>query len=138
RFPGTPGAGGDAREADRRAARFHHEAAGGEMIGKRIVHDIARAEARGEERARRAPKILARALRLEDRPRRHQQSPQATCRRHVEAAERRGPPLARPGRRVVRPPPPGRRPPPGDAPGGDARALRGAPPPAPPPPRPPP
>ena len=70
-------------------ACLHHEAAGGEMIGKRIVHDIAGAEARGEERARHAPKIFARALRLEDWSRRHQQPPQAGRRRDVEAAERR-------------------------------------------------
>src|SRR5215831_16561213 len=85
---GMTGARGDDRATERVRTRLHHEAAGGEMIGKRIVHDNARAEARGEERARRAPKILARALRLEDWSRRHQQPPQAAGRRHVEAAER--------------------------------------------------
>ena len=39
------------------------------------MHDVAGAEAGGEQRARRAPEILALPFRLEDRPRRHQQAP---------------------------------------------------------------
>src|SRR5207249_10975187 len=45
---GIAGAGGDDRTTQRMRARLHDEAAGGEMIGKGIVHDVARAEARGE------------------------------------------------------------------------------------------
>ena len=85
---GIAGAGGDDRTTQRIRARLHDEAAGGGMIGKGIVHDVARAEARGEKHARRTPKIFAFALRLEDRPRRHQQPPQPSGRRHVEATER--------------------------------------------------
>src|SRR3984893_7430124 len=74
---GIAGASRDDRATERMRARFHHEAARGEMIGKRIVHDIARAEARGEERARHAPKIFARALRLEYWSRRDHHPPPA-------------------------------------------------------------
>ena len=86
---GIAGSGGDDRTAERVRARLHHEAAGGEMIGEGIVHDVARPEAGGEQRARRTPAILRLAFRLEDRPGRHQQPPHSSRRRDVEAAERR-------------------------------------------------
>src|SRR5262249_16597066 len=79
----------------------------------------------------RAPKILARALRLEDRSRRHQQPPQATCRRHVEAAERRARPPVRRGPGVLRPRPRGAGRAGGPGPWGGGRREGGPPPAAP-------
>ena len=86
---GVPGAGGNHRATERVRARFQHEAPGSQVIGKAVVHDVAGPEAGGEQRARRAPEILALPFGLEDRPRRHQQAPHAAGRRDVEAAERR-------------------------------------------------
>ena len=86
---GVAGTGCDDGATERMRARLHDERTRREMIRIAIVHDVARAETRGKQRARCAPKILAFALRLEDRPRRHQQPPQAPGRRDIEAAEGR-------------------------------------------------
>ena len=60
--------------AERVRAGFQDVGAGRQMIGERIVHDVARAEAGGEQRARRAAEVIVVALRLEDRTGRHVQA----------------------------------------------------------------
>ena len=80
---------GNDRAAERQRAQLQDEAAGRQMIGEGIVHDVAGAEAGGIKRARRTPPILALPFRLEDRPRRHQQALHLARWRGVEAAERR-------------------------------------------------
>ena len=64
------------------------------------MHDLAGAEAGGEQRARRTPEIRAAAFGLEDRTGRHQQPPRLAGRRDVEAAERRMLPSAAPAARI--------------------------------------
>src|SRR5690606_41829198 len=60
---GVAGAGGDHGAAEAARAAVEHPAAGGQVIGKAVVHDVAGAEAGGEERALEAPE--AGACRLE-------------------------------------------------------------------------
>ncbi len=86
---GVADASRDRGAAERREPRLENEGAGREVIGEGIVHDIARPEAGGEERARHAVDVPVMALRLEDRPGRHQQAFHLAGRRDVEAAERR-------------------------------------------------
>ncbi len=79
----------DHRAAERVRARLEDEAAGREMIGERVVYDVAGTEAGGEQRARRAIPVVRRTFRLEDRPRRHEQPADLAGRRDIEPAERR-------------------------------------------------
>ena len=66
------------RATKRVRAGFENKAAGREMIGEGIVHDVAGTKPGSINGARRAPPIRALALRFEDRPRRHQQPPHFT------------------------------------------------------------
>ena len=75
--------------AERMRAGFENEAARREVIGKAIVDDIAWAKAGGKKCARRIPKIPAMAFRLEDRPRRDQQTLEPARRGHGKSAEGR-------------------------------------------------
>ena len=68
---GIADAAGNDRAAERMRARLENVGAGRQVIGKRIVHDVAGAEAGGKQRARAAAEIVAVAFRLEDRARRH-------------------------------------------------------------------
>ena len=69
---GVAGAGGDDGAAERARPGVQDPAAGREVIGERVVDDVALAHAGGKQRARRAPPVLAEALGLEDRPGRHE------------------------------------------------------------------
>ena len=86
---GVADAAGDGGAAERVRAGFENVGAGREMVRERVVHDVAGAKAGGEQRAGRAAKILAMALRLEDRTRRHMQTLCFARQHNVEAAERR-------------------------------------------------
>ena len=66
---GVAGAGRDDGAAERARTRIQDPAAGRQVIGERVVHDVALADAGREQRARRAPPVLAEALGLEDRAR---------------------------------------------------------------------
>ena len=63
----------DHRTTKRMRARLQQVGAGGEVIGERVVQDVACAHAGGEQRARRTGRILAVTFGLEDRTGRHQQ-----------------------------------------------------------------
>src|SRR6516165_4560026 len=88
----------DAARNDRAAKRvspgFENESTGGKVIGKSIVHEVARAKPGGKERARGVPPVDAIALRLEDRTRGHQQALELCRRGYVKAAQGRAFPLA--------------------------------------------
>jgi hypothetical protein len=89
---GVAGAGRNHHAADRARARVEDEAAGRQVIGKRVEHQVAGAQAGSKERAARAPGIVVPAFRLVDRPGRGEQAAErGQRRRHAghEAAERR-------------------------------------------------
>ena len=69
-------------------AGLQDERARGQVIREAVVHDIAGANARREQRAR-GVEIVAVPFGLEDRPGRHEQPLRLAGRRDVEAAERR-------------------------------------------------
>src|SRR6185437_16868541 len=81
---GVSDAAGDRCATEVMRTGFEYVSAWREMIRKRIVHDVARPETGGEQRARRGLEILVVILRLEDRPRRHMQPFCLARRRHVK------------------------------------------------------
>jgi len=75
--------------AERVKAGLENERARREMIGERVMHNIARSEPAGEQGPRGTIAIRGLAFRLEDRAGRHHETARPARRRHVEAAERR-------------------------------------------------
>ena len=86
---GVADAGGDHCAAERMCASFHDEAAGREMIGKRIMHDVPAPESGGKKRPRGCPEIAAVAFRLENGTWRHQNAAQGCRWSDIEPAEGR-------------------------------------------------
>jgi hypothetical protein len=86
---GVADAGRDHRAAERLGAGVHDVPARRQVIGERVVHDIAGPKAGGVERPRGAPPVGVIALGFEDRPRGHQQAPQLAGRLQRQSAERR-------------------------------------------------
>ena len=87
---GLAGAAGNHRAAERVRAGLDHRAGRREVVGEAVVHEIAGAKAGGEERARDAPVVAPRALRVVDRAGRGEDArPSFSAGGRVQAAERR-------------------------------------------------
>src|SRR5258708_27351846 len=83
------GAGGDHAAAEREQPGLEHRPCRGEVVGERVDHAVAGAEAAGEEPARRAPPVAPATLGIVDRTRGNEELAELLDWRRVEPTEGR-------------------------------------------------